>query len=230
MNADWQDVSFEEEVKGLALRLDRAKVELRGEAAALLNRLACAIDRWNKVMNLVSRKDIGRLASYHFADSASVLPILRPRRQIDMLDVGGSNGLPGLVLSALSPHLRVKICDSRHKRQDFLREVCDDLGVDASFEIDRVDSAGFQKRHARIFDLVVARAVTALKMLFTWCLPLLKPGGILVAYKGSRCLKEVAQAEEHFFGSGGRMITVVKSPWADECNPLRLFAIAASSE
>jgi 16S rRNA (guanine527-N7)-methyltransferase len=148
---------------------------------------------------------------------------------MEVLDIGGSNGLPGLVLSALSPHIGLKICDSRHKRKAFLQEACEHLGTGATFEMGRVDSEIFRSRYHRAFDLIVARAVAKLKRLLRWCLPLLKPGGNLIAYKGSRCFEEVDQAAELLFRSGGAMIMILSSPWAQECNPLRLFTIAGLS-
>jgi 16S rRNA (guanine527-N7)-methyltransferase len=143
-----------------------------------------------------------------------------------MLDVGGSNGLPGLALLAISPHVVVTVCDSKLKRRGFLEEACAGLGAKAGFELARVDSDDFRHQHMESFDLVVARAVTKLKQLIRWCMPLLRPGGYLVAYKGSRCLAEADQAEAELIRTGGNLLTVIVSPWAEVCNPLRVFAIA----
>jgi 16S rRNA (guanine(527)-N(7))-methyltransferase RsmG len=200
-----------------------------GDAAAgqRLVRLARTILRWNKAINLISRKDIARLVTYHFCDSASVLPLLgspiRDGRPIHVLDVGGSNGLPGLVLGALVPSMRVVVCDSRQKRRGFLEEACLENAV---FQMGRVDSPELRARWAASFDLIVARAVTRFRLLVRWAMPLLKPGGRLVAYKGSRCTEEVDQAGAYLFDHGGRMAAVVASPWARFCNQLRIFAIA----
>ena len=229
MNDEQAAEGYREEVAELVGRLRKSDLDLRSDATLRLERLASDIRRWNSSMNLVSRKDVGRLVSYHFGDSASVLPLVRPDRPTEVLDIGGSNGLPGLVLSALSPHIRLKICDSRHKRSAFLQDACDHLGTGATFEIGSVDSEIFRGRYQKSFDLIVARAVTKLKRLLGWCLPLLKPAGKVAAYKGSRCFDEVDQAVELLFRSGGAMIMVLSSPWAQDCNPLRLFAIAGLS-
>jgi 16S rRNA (guanine527-N7)-methyltransferase len=226
MGTDRRATSFKQDISGLMESLGRSGIIIRDGAADLLIGLSSRIERWNKAVNLVSRKDIDRLVSYHFCDSASLLPIVRPMHDIWLLDIGGSNALPGLVLASISPHVKARICDSRRKRLAFLEEACQDLGDQASFELDRVDSEDFQHRHTAAFDLIVARAVTRLKHLFRWCMPLLKPGGYLAAYKGSRCLEEVRQAEPYLWSRGGGLITVMASPWAHECNPLRLFAIA----
>jgi 16S rRNA (guanine527-N7)-methyltransferase len=217
---------FDTEVSELiAIMVDR-DVRVRDGAVERLAGLAGLISRWNQAMNLISRKDVGRLVSYHFADSISVLPIISPQRGIRVLDIGGSNGLPGLAIGAVCPDLDLLICDGRKKRAAFLEEACAAVGPGSGFEIGRVDDREFIARHPESFDLIVARAVTGLKLLLKWCLPLLKPGGALVAYKGSRCGSEAAAARKYFFSNGGSLLVVMSSPLEDRYNPLRKFAIA----
>ncbi|MFZ1946392.1 MAG: 16S rRNA (guanine(527)-N(7))-methyltransferase RsmG [bacterium] len=230
MKADGAVFSFGEDVERLADMAGEAGWPAAPDARGRLVRLAETISGWNDSVNLVSRKDIARLVSYHFCDSASVLPVLGPQagptRDLRVLDVGGSNGLPSLVLATLAPGMRLTICESRQKRRGFLETVCAEIGQgQVDYEIDRVDGEGFGSRHSASFDLIVARAVTRFRLLAKWCLPLLKAGGRLVAYKGSRSLEEVGQAQAYWFGHGGSDLAVVASPWAAACNPLRLFMI-----
>jgi 16S rRNA (guanine527-N7)-methyltransferase len=224
-----ETVDLKQEIQGLQDLAGKAGIVLRGDAGARLERLATQIHDWNSRVNLVSRNDIHRLVSYHFCDSASILPIIRPRNTTRILDIGGSNGLPGLVLTAMSPHFNLTICDSKRKRAGFLGAAREDFGETVSIEIGRVDNETFQAKYATMFDIIVARAVTKLKLLLKWCMPLLVPGGLLVAYKGSRCIEEARQAEQYLWANGGRLIIVVGSPWATRCNPLRKFAIAGKA-
>ncbi len=210
--------------------MKNSDVRVRDGAVARLDELAHIIRRWNRAVNLISRKDVGRLVSYHFADSLSVLPIVSPRRDVDLLDVGGGNGLPGLVLASACPGVRVLVRDGRKKRADFLEEACAAVGGGARFEIGRVDEPDFVRRSGESFDLIVARAVTRLRLLLKWCLPLLKPRGVLVAFKGSRCGTEVRAARRYFFANGGAVLAVMTSPWDKRCNPLRKFAIALKGD
>ncbi|MFH1313280.1 MAG: 16S rRNA (guanine(527)-N(7))-methyltransferase RsmG [Candidatus Eisenbacteria bacterium] len=215
-----------EGIVDLVNKVASSGVEVRTGAGDLLTVLSDLITLWNGRVNLVSRKDITNLVSYHFCDSASVLPLLRPDRDLEVLDIGGSNGLPGLVLAALSPYLKVTTCDSKVRRRDFMEEACRNLDVGARFKQGRVDDKEFRTQHHEMFDLIVARAVTTLQTLLRWCMPLLRPGGRMIAYKGSRCMEEVRQAEKWLLKGGGDRLVVIGSPWADKCNPLRLFAIA----
>ncbi len=217
------------EVEGLIDMLEQSGVTLRADAGESLVRLGELIYEWNKRVNLVSRKDISRLISYHFCDAASLLPIIKPEVSICLLDVGGSNGLPGLVLSALSPNIGVTVCDSRQKRKGFMEEACGALEGQASYVVARVDSDIFRAANAGKFDLIVARAVTRLRLLLEWCLPLLGSGGFIAAYKGSRCCEEVKQAEGYLWSHGANMVMVLGSPFAAKCNPLRQFAVVGKN-
>jgi 16S rRNA (guanine527-N7)-methyltransferase len=230
MSDQREAIGFKEEIRGLHDLAGKAGIILREDAVVRLEKLGAHIREWNRKVNLISRNDVHRLISYHFCDSASVLPIVRPQGTTRILDIGGSNGLPGLVLAALSPHFDLTICDSKRKRAGFLEAARKDVGESVSIEIDRVDNAIFQEKYMTTFDLIVARAVTRLKLLLRWCLPILAPGGLLVAYKGSRCIEEARQAEQHLWANGGRLLIVVGSPWATRCNPLRKFAIAGKSK
>ncbi len=217
------------EVEGLIDMLEQSGVTVRADAGESLVRLGELIYEWNKRVNLVSRKDISRLISYHFCDAASLLPIIKPEVSICLLDVGGSNGLPGLVLSALSPNIGVTVCDSRQKRKGFMEEACGALEGQASYVVARVDSDIFRAANAGKFDLIVARAVTRLRLLLEWCLPLLGSGGFIAAYKGSRCCEEVKQAEGYLWSHGANMVMVLGSPFAAKCNPFRQFAVVGKN-
>src|SRR5690606_18770189 len=54
--------------------------------------------------------------------------------------------------------------------------------------------AGGRSEVGGTFDLVVARAVAKLDALANWCLPLLRPGGRLVAMKGPDVAEELKEA------------------------------------
>ena len=226
MTGTQDEVVPEKEIMNLVDNVRKIGIRVRPDATDLLARLGRLIVHWNGKVNLVSRKDIARLVSYHFCDSASLLTILKPGRDIEALDIGGSNGLPGLVLASLSPHLRMTVCDSKGRRRGFMADACRELDIGARFEHGRVDDDAFRTRYDQFFDLIVARAVTTLKPLYKWCLPLLASAGRIAAYKGSRCLNEARQAEAQLLRGGGDRLVVVDSPWSQSCNPLRMFAIA----
>ena len=57
-------------------------------------------------------------------------------------------------------------------------------------------------------DVVTARAVAPLDQLAKWSLPLLRPGGLLLAMKGARAEEEVAAATKELRRQGAQLWTV----------------------
>jgi len=58
------------------------------------------------------------------------------------------------------------------------------------------------------FDVVTARAVAPLDKLAGWCLPLVRPGGVLLALKGQRAEEEVASSRVSLRKMGATDIVV----------------------
>ncbi|MDQ1626113.1 MAG: rRNA (guanine527-N7)-methyltransferase, partial [Actinomycetota bacterium] len=75
---------------------------------------------------------------------------------------------------------------------DFLRESCTALAL-VNVEVLRVRAEDAPPDLPRA-DIVTARAVAPLDRLVGWCLPLLRPGGRLLAIKGDQAAREVADA------------------------------------
>ena len=59
---------FGEDIEDLLDRIGESGVIRRHDAQQRLGGLSEHIYRWNKVVNLVSRKDVNRLVSYHFCE------------------------------------------------------------------------------------------------------------------------------------------------------------------
>ncbi|MCW1061045.1 class I SAM-dependent methyltransferase, partial [Streptococcus anginosus] len=57
-------------------------------------------------------------------------------------------------------------------------------------------------------DIVTARAVAALKKLLPWTMPLVKPGGRLVALKGERAAQEINDAAAQLQRYGAAEVAV----------------------
>ena len=136
-----------------------------------------------------------------------------------VVDVGSGAGLPGVVLAIRRPDLRVDLVESLQRRVQFLEETVTELGLDESVRVVRG-----RAEERRVIDAVgsaqwvTARAVAPLDRLVKWCLPLLEPGGTLLAMKGSSAAAEVLahQAEIHRLG-GTRLETVqCGTEWAGE--------------
>lgn len=113
-------------------------------------------------------------------------------------DIGSGAGLPGVVWALARPDCAVTLVEPLLRRATFLSEVVDRLGL-ARVEVRRQRAEDLASPPAAgglagRFDVVTARAVTALPRLLDLALPLLRPGGRLLALKGASAADEVAEA------------------------------------
>jgi 16S rRNA (guanine527-N7)-methyltransferase len=108
-------------------------------------------------------------------------------------DIGSGAGLPGITLALRRPDLRVILVEPLLRRVSWLEHVVADLALDT-----------VEVRRARAQDLVgdlrapfvTARAVAGLEKLAAWGLPLVGPGGRMLAIKGRSARAELAAADE----------------------------------
>lgn len=135
----------------------------------------------NKVMNLTAITEPTDIAALHFLDSAALLSLADFSGKT-VADVGTGAGFPGMVLRILDPSIRLTLLDSLNKRVDFLKEVCQDLGLS---DVDCVHARAeeFAASHRERFDIVTSRAVAGLPLLAELCLPLVRPGGWFLPMK-----------------------------------------------
>ena len=157
----------------------------------------------NKVMNLTAITDPANVARLHFLDSAALLA-LADLRGITVVDVGTGAGFPGLPLKILEPSIQLTLLDAQRKRVDFLREVCEDLGLE-DVECVHGRAEEFAQERRESFDFAVSRAVAALPVLAELCLPLVKPGGQFLAMKSVDSNEELNAAGRAVNLLGGRL-------------------------
>ncbi len=118
-------------------------------------------------------------------------------------DVGSGAGLPGLVWAIARPDLEVTLIEPLLRRTVFLEEVVDELALESV----KVLRSRAEDVH-ETFDVVTARAVAPLEKLGRWCLPLVRPGGVLLALKGRTAEEEVAGARLALHKMGATDIVV----------------------
>ena len=129
----------------------------------------------------------------HIADSLSALELEPIRSAGRIADLGSGAGLPGLVISAVMPDCRVDLIESASRKCGFLREAVERMGLsNAAVVCERSEEwAAGEGREA--YDVVTARAVGRLATLAELASPLLRDGGVLVAWKGGRSAEEEAE-------------------------------------
>lgn len=137
---------------------------------------------------MIGPREVPRLWDRHLVNSGVVLP--RLPQGATVADVGSGAGLPGLVWAIGRPDLEVTLIEPLLRRTTFLDEVVAELGL-SNVRVLRARAEDVDET----FDVVTARAVAALEKLAKWCMPLVKPGGVLLALKGQSAPDEVKDAK-----------------------------------
>ncbi len=126
----------------------------------------------------------------HVADSLVALPLGVFEGELRVADVGAGAGVPGLVLAAARPALRVVLVESVARKGDFIAATAERMGL-RNVEVVRLRAEEWRDGHA-ICDVVTARALAPLPVLVEYAAPLLRLGGTLLAWKGAVTPEEAA--------------------------------------
>jgi 16S rRNA (guanine527-N7)-methyltransferase len=131
----------------------------------------------------------------HVADSMTGLEVPELSDAKRIADVGSGAGFPGLVLAAALPDAQVDLIESVSRKTAFITQAARAAGIaNATALTARAeDLARAEGRES--YDVVTARAVGRLSTLAELASPLLKEGGVLIAWKGRRDEDEERQME-----------------------------------
>lgn len=131
----------------------------------------------------------------HVADSLTGLQVPELSAAERIADVGAGAGFPGLALAVALPDAQVDLIESVSRKCDFMRRAIAAAEIPNATVLDTRSedwaAAGGRER----YDIVTARAVGRLSTLAELASPLLKPNGVLIAWKGKRDEDEEAQLE-----------------------------------
>ena len=148
---------------------------------ALARRYAAHLVGSGVERGLLGPREAPRVWERHVLNCAVVAELLPDGART--VDIGSGAGLPGIPLALARPDLSVVLVEPLARRVDWLREVVEDLELPVTVERGRAEEAGVRARWEGA-DVVTARAVAPLARLAGWALPLLRPGGVLLALKG----------------------------------------------
>lgn len=169
-----------------------APAAARGVFAACLpkiERYAALLCEDAVTRGLIGPREASRIWERHLVNCALLGEGIPP--QAEVCDLGTGAGLPGLVLALHRPDLRVTLVEPLLRRVGFLSEACARLAVP---NVEVVRARAEELHGERDFDVVTARAVAPLGRLAGWSMPLVRPGGALLAMKGAHAEQEVAEA------------------------------------
>jgi 16S rRNA (guanine527-N7)-methyltransferase len=141
-------------------------------------------------LGLLGPRELDKLWSRHILNSAVVAEMVSPGELV--ADVGSGAGLPGIPMAIAAPETNFVLIEPMDRRASWLQEVAQELGL-SNVEVVR---ARAEEIEGGQFDVVTARAVAALDKLLRLCVPLLKPGGRVIALKGSKAPEEIEAARK----------------------------------
>ena len=165
---------------------------LGGSAQAKLEKiLALLAEEKASVSSVVDE----RAWQVHVLDSLTGLEVPDLQTAGRIADVGAGAGFPGLVLAVALPGAQVDLVESVGRKCEFMRRAsaAAEIPNAAVLNARSEDLAAGEGREA--YDAVTARAVGRLSTLAELASPLLKPNGVLVAWKGKRDAEEEQQLE-----------------------------------
>jgi 16S rRNA (guanine527-N7)-methyltransferase len=173
---------------------------------------------WNSRMNLTAITDYDLVQVRHFLDSLTVGAALlsdlqdghpgieAPPDSFRLIDIGTGAGFPGVPLKILWPRISLTLNDSIGKKTAFLQELTRVLDLPGVAVVTaRAEELGQNKAHRQRYDLVTARAVSALPVLCEYCLPLARVGGRVLAPKKGDISQELSEGQRAARLLGGRL-------------------------
>lgn len=155
---------------------------------------------------LLGPREVARIWDRHILNSAAIAELLHPGERV--IDIGSGAGLPGIPLAIARPDLDVVLLEPLLRRSEFLNEVVDELGLAVEVVRGRAEEPEVRNRFGER-DAAVSRAVASLDKLTKWSLPLLRPGGRMLAIKGERASDEVEEYRRVMAASGAADVRVV---------------------
>lgn len=127
----------------------------------------------------------------HVADALSALELEDLRDAARIADLGAGAGFPGLALAAAMPAAEVDLVEATARKCELIDRLIHAAGIaNARAVRARAEEWGALPvaagGGALGYDAVTARALGPLALLAEYAAPLLRPGGVLVAWKGAR--------------------------------------------
>ena len=176
-----------------------------GERLPVAERYAEELASSGVQRGLLGPREVPRLWDRHLLNCAAVVELIGP--EVRLVDVGSGAGLPGLVVAIARPDVSVTLVEPLLRRVTWLGEVVAELELtNVAVHRSRAEEAA---REGLQFDVATARAVASLGQLATWSLPLVRPGGELLALKGALAGKELAEATSTLRAHGAVSWSVV---------------------
>jgi 16S rRNA (guanine527-N7)-methyltransferase len=126
-------------------------------------------------------------------------PLLQeePEGSPEVIDVGTGGGFPGLAVAIALPQARLTLVDSVGRKVEAVRAMAADLGLASRVQLrcERVERTGQAVATRGRFDWALARAVARAPVVAEYLMPLLRPEGRALLYRGQWSPDDQAELE-----------------------------------
>lgn len=164
-------------------------VDLFGDQIALARQFTEALAEHGEERGLIGPLELPRLWTRHILNSVIAAPLFHG----SVADIGSGAGLPGIVLAIARPDVHWTLIEPMERRVIWLNEQIDALDL-GNVEVLRARAEEVSRPGG--FDVVTARAVSALKNLIPLTAPLVRDGGELTLLKGMNAPNEIDAAQK----------------------------------
>jgi 16S rRNA (guanine527-N7)-methyltransferase len=165
--------------------------ELDEKTQEQLHKYFNELQKFNKVVNLISPKTVVHADAVHFADSILAARIISKKvnKSVYLYDIGSGNGFPGLIYSILYPDQKIALIDSDERKCEFMKHIVDSLGLTNTV----VQNKKVELIPSNTIEQAMCRGFAPLpKALLTLRKPV-KKGGIVYHMKSEEWALEVSQ-------------------------------------
>ncbi len=186
----WQGYYGDKIRAALATRLQVAskimQVDLTDSQVVCALAYAQLLLKWNQTSNLTAIRNLEGVVDKHFLDS---LAIVGQVHGSTVIDLGSGTGFPGIAVAIARPDWKVCLVDAKGKKVQFLRHAVATLNFT---NVQVIHQRIQDLSSGPIFDTVLARSLGSVAAIAELALPLLKPGGRVIAMKGKYPGDEIA--------------------------------------
>ena len=161
-----------------------------GDAIGQARQFFDLLVRDGDLLGLVGPRELPKLWSRHILNSAVVAELVADGQSV--ADVGSGAGFPGIPMAILKPATEFVLIEPMERRANWLSEVVvPELGL-LNVQVLRGRA---EEAPLRNYDVVTARAVSALPKLLRMLVPLTVTGGQILALKGSKAQDEINESK-----------------------------------
>ncbi len=172
--------------------------------------------KWNQKVNLTAIKEEKDFDQKHSLDSLLAYDWIKRLPSNKIVDIGTGGGFPGIPLAIVFPEKEFVLVDSLKKRLRIIDEGAEFLGLDNVTTVHgRAEDVGRNPQYRDSFDIAISRAVANMSVLSELCLPLVKPTGHFIAYKGPEAYKELELSTSAISILKGNVNQVYKPEWQE---------------